>query len=267
VLVIDSYLQSQPIVSLSTMEILMMIHCSKWNRRLWTLQEQIFARERLHFQFNDVSLSLNNIILGEVLDMNPDMFLSEDLERLSAIHQLSYGTSGIAKAVWGDYATLSVINASSFGAMAAIQRTLPFRATTKASDEAICLGSLLNLDIQRILSVPEAARMETLWSEMPNISPDVIFWIGPKLQKKGFRWAPSAFLNGRDLHHNSELTNAGAANLTQKGLRVRYPVGCSAARNVSRSRHNSSLWTHLRHYTWSHVSMAHPVNTLRLTIH
>ena len=107
--------------------------------------------------------------------------------------------------------------------MAAIQRMLPFRATTKATDEAICLGSLLNLDIQRILSAPEAARMETLWSEMPNIPPDVIFWIGPKLQKKGFRWAPSTFLNGRDLQHNNKLTSAGAANITQNGLRVRYP--------------------------------------------
>jgi hypothetical protein len=49
---------------------------------------------------------------------------------------------------------------------------------------------------------------------MPNIPSDVIFWIGPKLQKKGFGWAPSTFLNGRDLHHNSELINTGAANLT-----------------------------------------------------
>jgi len=229
VLVIESYLQSQPIAALSTMEILMIIHCSKWNRRLWTLQEQIFARKRLHFQFNDMSLCLDNIILREVLDMNPDEYLSADLKRLAAIYQISYGTSGIMKAVWGDHAVLNVVDGSSVGALAAIQRMLPFRATTKASDEALCLGSLLNLDVQRILSVPKAARMETLWSQMPHIPPDVIFWIGPKLQRKGFRWAPSTFLNGRDLHHNSELTSAVATNLTRKGLRVRYPgwmLGC-----------------------------------------
>ncbi|RDL30357.1 Uncharacterized protein BP5553_10235 [Venustampulla echinocandica] len=231
VLVIDSYLQAQSISLLSTTEILMMIHCSKWNRRLWTLQEQIFARKRLCFQFKDVSLCLDDIILGEV---TPDMVLSEDLDRVAAIQQLSHGTSGVTKAVWADYAILSIIDASSTGAIAAIQRMLPFRATTRASDEALCLGSLLNLDMKRILSVPEAERMETLWSEMPNIPPNMIFWIGPKLQKKGFRWAPSTFLNGRDLHH-FDFAEAGTAKLTPRGLKVRYPgwmLGCQQGLQV-----------------------------------
>jgi len=225
VLVIDSYLQAQTISSLSTTEILMMIHLSKWNRRLWTLQEKIFGRKRLYFQFEDMSLCLDDIILR---GMTPDMILSEDLDRLAAIHQLSHDTSGVTKAVWGDYAVLNTLDASSPRAIAAIQRMLPFRATTRASDEALCLGSLLNLDMKRILSVPEAVRMESLWSEMPNVPPNMIFWIGPKLKKKGLRWAPSTLLNGRDLH-NVDFAEADTAKLTPRGLRVRYPgwmLGC-----------------------------------------
>src|SRR5687767_5568815 len=79
--------------------------------------------------------------------------------------------------------------------------------------------------------------MEALWSAMPCIPADVIFWIGPKLQTKGYRWAPSTFLTGRDLHNSS---TSGAASLTRKGLRVRYPgwmLGCPKGRRVQAQFH------------------------------
>ena len=61
VLVLDSYLLSQNANGLSSIEILMRIFCSHWNRRLWTLQERLLAKDRLVYQFQDKPVYLNDV--------------------------------------------------------------------------------------------------------------------------------------------------------------------------------------------------------------
>lgn len=179
-LVLDSYLQSQSVLATAQMEILMMIHCSWWNRRLWTLQEQILARDGSYFQFRDYTLGLDEIPMSGPLEMSPEMSESEgENVRLFDLYLISVLSSGLLKAVWGEHAITNLVDASLSQKMACLQRLLPFRATTKASDEAICLVNMLKLGIQSILSAPKDKRMEILWSIMPQIPPDVIFWIGP----------------------------------------------------------------------------------------
>ena len=60
VLVLDSWLRSQPISALDDVEICARILCSPWVRRLWTLQEGFLAKSQaLVFQFEDKSYNFD----------------------------------------------------------------------------------------------------------------------------------------------------------------------------------------------------------------
>jgi hypothetical protein len=239
VLVLESCLESTMSSDFSGIEILLMIHCSKWNRRLWTLQEQILAGDWLYFQFYDMSIRLQDILISETLTQipNPDDVLSADIKRLCAISTMFGTASGIFQAILGDYHLLNRSNMYATQRLSALQRMLPFRATSKPSDEAICLGHLFGLDVTSIVKAPDAMRMEAFWSALPEIPADVIFWIGPRLQTKPYRWAPSTFLTGRDMSNNR---NIESAKLTEDGLLVHYPgwlLGCKRGRKIKAQFH------------------------------
>ncbi|RFU30656.1 hypothetical protein B7463_g5707, partial [Scytalidium lignicola] len=241
VLVLDSYLQSRAVAAIPDMEILLMIHCSRWNRRLWTLQERILAKDRIYFKFKDHILCIHEILRCIPLGVYPEILYSEgrDFERLFFLSWIPLRTSGLERGIIDDQSFRNIVNVAPSQTMARLQRLLPFRATSRPSDEAICVGSMLNLNMSEILSASGDNKMEILWSMMPHIPPDVIFWIGPKLERKGFRWAPSTFLIGRDLLIN-EMTNPYTATLTQRGLLVRYPgwmLGCKRGSKVKAQFH------------------------------
>lgn len=223
VLVLDAYLESKSVSHLAPAEILMLIHCSKWNRRLWTLHEKFMASE-IVLQFRDRALSMEDILEHYTFDSD-----ASDNGRLKAPWNIEH----------------SRITASSFGLLRgavedAWRKRLPPRSmlqglevqlqygmTSKSSDEAICIGNILDLDTRSILSARKERRMEVLWTLMPHIPSDVIYWSLPTLEKKGFRWAPSSFLNCRhDLYQQSGFQNG---QLNPRGLLVRYPgrqLGC-----------------------------------------
>ena len=236
VLVMDSHLQSQSILSKQRDEILAMIYCTKWNRRLWTLQERVLAGEKLFFQFKDRTLSLDSIILLQI----PATWLTSPSNDKHQRHQIIFETClsscpGIGKAVWTDIAAMNHFNSTPARRLTTLERMLPFRATSKSSDEAICLAGLLDLDMHAILSAPVDERMEKLWSVMKHIPQHVVFWIGPKLERKGFRWAPSTLLNRHDILTGSEVDSVEAATLTTNGLLIRSPgwlLGCSKGRQI-----------------------------------
>lgn len=56
-----------------------------------------------------------------------------------------------------------------------------------AIDEAICIGTMLNLDIEALLKVPasESDRMGNLWdliaSKYIGVPQDIIFWESPRV--------------------------------------------------------------------------------------
>lgn len=232
VLVLDAYICSKTITLLSSMEAFMIIHCSKWNRRLWTLQEQIVARKSLYFQFKDHWINISDVPMIDELPFLLNCNSSGDPTQLVMPSALAYGSSGVARAVFSDYAVLQYLPQGSSERLSLIWNMLPFRATSRLSDEAVCLAALLGIDTASILDTPANQRMEKLWSIMPSIPSGCIFWIGPKLTAKGFRWAPATFLNGKDLIKNRDT---GIACLTEKGLQVQYPgwmLGCYRGKNL-----------------------------------
>lgn len=220
VLVLDSYLLSIPSQSARELELLMIVYCSRWNRRLWTLQERILGRDRVFVQFSDVALALNSLTIeekyGDIMEL-VSMQTGKGLRVMSIMMSapfLPFLMSMLTQSNWASADTSTKLDN--------LLRLLKFRATTKPSDEAVCLGNIFDMDITSILSASKEERMEKFWSSMPIIPASVIFVAGPKLTTKGFRWAPSTFL-GNEQRQGLYWADDKIANRTKMGLKVRYP--------------------------------------------
>lgn len=243
VLVIESSLLSRSIASIGPMELLLTIFCSKWQRRLWCLQERLLAKDRIRFQFKDGAISTCNAMLraipkiehGPLRGLPNASFNMHDLTQFGCLQLHTITQSLIPMATWGAEQTLANLKLPSVAAMSTLQTLLPFRSTSRPADEALCLSNLLGVDTKQILDVPNDSRMQTLWKMMERIPPEMIFWIGPKLQTKGFRWAPKTFMNGRDWTILSGQHNEFGATLTKDGLKVHFPgwvLGCAPGRPI-----------------------------------
>ncbi|KAK8204625.1 hypothetical protein M8818_005064 [Zalaria obscura] len=68
------------------------------------------------------------------------------------------------------------------------------RVTSRQNDEAICLATLLRLDVSEILQTDADMRMVALYKQMQWIPDSVVFAIAEHLDYPGFRWAPRSLL-------------------------------------------------------------------------
>lgn len=211
VLVIDKNLCSLGTSDLNALEMLTHISNSVWTTRLWTLQEARLATN-LWFQFKDNSISPSNLLreakdgaiqrrihAGFSADPNsPNPFLYSMLviERsVTARRDLQDSVETRPGNFQSDEIALS-------HQLLLIQTSLRSRSTSLASDEAICLCSLLGKDVAPVLKFdadqPEA-RMGAFWSQWRAIPQGIIFNDFPRLRHKGLRWAPATVLR-----HNKE---------------------------------------------------------------
>ncbi|KAF2716588.1 hypothetical protein K431DRAFT_350225 [Polychaeton citri CBS 116435] len=199
VLVIESSLISRSIATSGAMELLVAIFCSKWHRRLWCLLERLLGKSHIRYQFKDGAISSMGAVLrvspaieGGPLKGLPGVGSSLfDLTRSESIRYHTVSHSLIIQAILGDENTLAYMQVPSGAMVSKLQSLLSFRSTSKPADEALCLSILIGLHPKKILDAPNDpdSRMETLWSMMEQIPPEVIFWIGPKLSRKGYRGA------------------------------------------------------------------------------
>jgi hypothetical protein len=99
------------------------------------------------------------------------------------------------------------------------------RFTSVSTDEPLCLGTMLDIDMERLLEVLPDQRMKRFWSLLPEYTGELAFWTGPRLPDEGFGWAPASFLNARlESIPGSSLSNAqNPAYLRDKGLEVVFP--------------------------------------------
>ena len=212
VLVLDSSLQDIPLPGNDSRkdsfeECLIRVFASPWMRRLWTLQEAQLAH-RLYIQFSDGPLDIDDAI-GKTIDCGNNL-VDYMLERIASLDELS------------DEEQLKVIEESLrirargiYGYFESLQNRLRLRqhdykiwlvyleslmncrSVSVAEDEALCIGTLLQLDIGRLLGVEAGYRMALVWimlDERNELSQSLFFHTGPKLSYKGFRWAPKSLL-------------------------------------------------------------------------
>jgi hypothetical protein len=120
--------------------------------------------------------------------------------------------------------------------VAHIYQSLQYSQTSRPEDETLCLARLLELDPLPLLLINEAtgcadiasARMVTLLTmidEQIGIPPSLIFTPCPKVDKKGFGWAPKTWMMRQSKRFSDPLfvRDQKLSFLTRQGLHVQYP--------------------------------------------
>ena len=180
VLVLDSWLLLSKIDSRPDEEILTQIFASHWNRRLWTFQEGALAKS-LYFQFSDGHYNLDEGV--KRLERNADMLLDHTLR--PAIFARNWCLRRFFRDRQSHFLKTDI---------STLFATFRYRQTSVASDEAICLGTILGLSISKILRTSPEERMQMFWSMIPNVPVDFLFYNGPTFDREGLRWAPLSLL-------------------------------------------------------------------------
>ena len=213
VLVLDASLRQYKSEAMRPEEACARLIASGWMRRLWTLQEGALAADkgRLWFQFRDEAVNFR--------------FLRQEIVRM-------FNSDSSRKGLATDIVTRTGFLRSLFsretGAdLATVDAAFENRSISVSSDEPLLIGTLLGLDVARILNGSDETRSHRMWSLMPaavrGIPKSIVFRLGPRLKEQGYRWAPSTIL-----HY--EFTNATMSTMrkgdnqgipTKQGLMVR----------------------------------------------
>lgn len=120
-----------------------------------------------------------------------------------------------------------------------LEQALQYRTVTVPSDEALCIATLMSLDIKEIIHVEnEQERMVMVWrliaGGLNGIPSRIIFFVDNNLDISGWRWAPRSLLgSGSDQSMDtfqrwSRFSQDGAkskywGSIHQLGIRVQFP--------------------------------------------
>lgn len=210
VLMLDSSLTSLDHKKMPNREIAMRIYLSTWGRRLWTFQEGVLAKS-LYIQFADGALDF------DAFRSQLRWAFANDPEPGEPWSMLLHGDQ-----IRGH--TLSNRGATDgYRMLVAHANSLHGRSVSKPADEPICLATLLGIETREILDAQNADRMKTFWRVLNLYNRSLIWWKGPCLDSKGFRWAPSSLLNPRFQFPEPDDGDNAIATRTEDGLLVRYP--------------------------------------------
>ena len=240
VLVIESYINAFSIAGATRIEILATLWCSKWNRRLWTLNEMMLGQARLHFCFKDATVKLEDLTYGSgqsLWGLSQAHTLSATAVQDLALQQDFDDRAGFSRWVLNNPQLFDNISSASINAVSLLLGFVPYRDTSKASDEAVCVGILLDLNMKRISNAfDNEERMEVFWSLLADIPPEIIFMRGPKLSRKGFRWAPSTFSLGQQIWCGHDRSDEETGRIGPRGLTIQFlgwELGCKPGHPIA----------------------------------
>lgn len=244
VLVLDSSLRSYSTASMDTLEVLARVFTSRWLKRVWTLEEGALAK-RLWFQFEDKALSLTE------LKSKMETIWLNDLQQKIIFSDIQYEIDRIeqffqTKGYDGSGPNLKTLD-----------EAFLHRSISNASDEPICIGTLMRLSAKAILAPGDHildalrknhnldedgqhllqlklrdVRMKVVWKllaeKFKSLPAQIIFFEEPRIDVQGFRWAPRSFLQADNVYLSPTLrkvrwddTQPGV--ITNRGLQVSYP--------------------------------------------
>jgi hypothetical protein len=237
VLVLDRRLRRLNCLPKTILELSIIIDSSVWTSRLWTWQEAVLAK-RLRLQFADAAIDLEVLRGAEKDDLN----LTRGWVNYLDIIMIIFNVRGEQTSAPGPY----------YNDLYKIHSALQHRSMSVATDEPLCLGCLVGLDMDKILEAEPHERMVAFWSMFPGIPRVLLFWQNETLQQPGFRWAPKTFL-GVESSVGSEAgeANVPTTTLTGRGLQTRclgvifssleaFPIA-----QYFWVRHEDGEWTHM----------------------
>lgn len=259
VLVLEKYLLSAPAAGASDGELMMRIYCSPWNRRLWTLQEGVLAKD-LIFRFADEHVSATRFVeraqrlaqwiggafLEGCLGIRGRRKFSELIDMcrfeqcLRVLMELRGRESNNSSAEPSDLMeNLLGASGTSLGPtrqpardmeVHEVKPALTYRMTSNAEDEPLCLGNLLGVNPAAVVRArTREARMRVIWEAVlarGGGHAALIFARGPRLvSQPGYRWAPLSLMGGEDLEFFGGLTQSfhRAEHRGRDGLMVNIP--------------------------------------------
>ncbi|KAG8530624.1 uncharacterized protein KY384_004662 [Bacidia gigantensis] len=210
VLVLDSELQMTDCSFLDDMEICTRIACSTWMTRLWTFQEAFLARN-LYFQFKDQVLSFDALrYVHNTIDSRIN---------LRMLHKV------IKSRMNGIQIRQTKDTLRPEQRLMMLAKALQGRSVSVASDEPLCLSTLLDLPLRRVAETEPRERMKEFWHLLSKsrfgIPSIVMFSHCPRIQDPGFRWAPSTMMGDTALLLSTIVSPSGG--LSPEGLRVTLP--------------------------------------------
>lgn len=145
-LVLDSTLMSYDAEPQDISEKAIRIFTSPWFRRLWTLQGGTLAKS-LYFQFRDKAISLYSLF---------KTFLEAMADSLQ--HQSLFVDIAIEfRNLWAFFHADSRLNEINSRNLLLLDKALKFRGVTESMDEPLCIGTLMSLDVGRIVNVEREA--------------------------------------------------------------------------------------------------------------
>ena len=174
----------QDMVYVKSIETMARLCCSGWMRRLWTLQEAALGGSNLYLRFEDFSKFL-------LFDMKP--IFDSELQTSSADHDRY---EGIGYPLFKQYAVLEACATQPdlSDRLACIIMSVSTRSTSKYGDEAICLATLMGLDLKTIVDAPDEERMCLLLKMLEALPTGIAFSEGPRMRRRGLGWAPTSLL-------------------------------------------------------------------------
>jgi hypothetical protein len=221
VLVIDKGLMAYDSQRQEPAEKAMRIFTSAWNRRLWTLQEGALA-ESLWFQFADEAVALSDLHLEiQKLAINSTQYANIYLHTLTQfLHFQAFITE--PEKLPATVSRLSLL-----------REALLHRGVTVATDEPLCIGTLMHLDLAKILAAErKEKRMEKVWElfgeSEDGIPASIIFLEETKISTPGWRWALKSLLHSEPVLMKLIISfpddhGYKRASIVPGGLKVTYP--------------------------------------------
>lgn len=153
-------------------EFLARITASSWVRRYWTLQEALLAKNLL-FRFAEEAIRIidppdqkENLYL-HFYDNEIGYYANND-DFMARGRALSFSEQDKVEDIW-----------SSLGG----------RSTSHRADELICVATLLDMDLGKLLDVDEEARMAQLWKMYTELPLGVLCRPAEKLDDPAVPWA------------------------------------------------------------------------------
>ena len=202
VLVLDSELEMEHLEQLTDLEVALVVACSPWTTRSWTLQEGALAR-KVTFQFATDSRKYSDIRIADRLSRPSSSFLMETVwddlienayhpERNPKVADyvvrtfdhffLEFSSAGASSPTW----SLETLDLFQF---ARAWNALTERSTNKLDDVAAILASLLNLSAGEILSLRPQQRTHALLKRH-SILPAAILLVANASAADGLGWTP-----------------------------------------------------------------------------
>ncbi|KAJ6258805.1 hypothetical protein Dda_6859 [Drechslerella dactyloides] len=200
VLVLDAWLFNTPGLDRSDAENLMRVLCSSWTKRLWTYQEGVLAKQ-VSVQFSDGPYDIDKAMerfMANADDILKITLLPPIYELYNHIRRLKVEESIDAE---GRESHLNIVFE-----LPAIASALGDRRTSVLTDEPLCLGALLGLNVLRIARTEPEQRMEMFWRMLKTVPEALLFNKMDTFDIDGLRWAPKTLMAA---HRTSELDRSG----------------------------------------------------------